>query len=373
MPNSINCILIVDADNNFSNFIRDSFQKIGWDVHIANDGHHAIQNIHQYLPDIILLDTELPVRDGITTCRIIKNDISLPRYFPIIMMTASYDRNKIVKSIESGCDDFILKPFKFEVLFNKVKHLVEFYHGNYLMKDEETLDSCEKEEEEEIIIYAKQVIEQAFLNAFHAKLIDYSAIQNTVKKMITILHRENILPLAFKMKSHNDYSYTHSINVSSLCMTFVHHLGWNDTELQTIGEGAFLHDIGMTGIDLQIYMKPEKLTDTEFSEIKKHPLYGKEILAKQNIEELIQRTVLEHHERIDGSGYPHQLRGKKLSKYGKLVSIVDVYDALTTDRCYRKAVDSKKAIQIMSELPNQFDTKYFLEFSHLVNAKTLGK
>ena len=367
MTSSQNSVLIVDSDNDFRNSLCDSFQKIGWIVNTANDGRQAIQSMNRYLPDIILMNTKLQVRDGITTCCIIKNDVTAPRIFPIIMMTDSTDKNLIIKSIDSGCDDFILKPFQFDVLLNKVKSLVDFY------QKKEGIGSQISEDEVEIIIQARQVIQKAFSNALRGELIDYSVIHNVVNKMVEILHKENNLPLAFKMKSYNDYTYIHSINVASLCMSFAYHLKWDDIELQIIGEGGFLHDIGKTLIDLKILMKPGKLTDTEFSEMKKHPLHGKDILVKQDIQDKVQKVVTEHHECIDGSGYPNKLRGEQFSKYGKLTAIVDVYDALTTDRCYQKAVDSEEAIHTMSNLSGKFDPELFQEFAHLVNSETIGK
>ena len=368
MASLSNSILIVDADNDFSSSLSNSFQKTGWVVHTAMDGLQAVQYTHTYLPDIIIMNTELPVRDGITTCSIIKNDVKIPGYFPVIMMNDSPDRSLIMKSIDAGCDDFILKPFKFSALLDKVNNLVEFFD------DQEIVESQKGIDEVEIIAYFRQVVERIFTNTIQGKLIDYPPIKKIVTRMISILHKENNLPLVFKIKSYNDYTYVHSMNVASLSMSFAYHLKWNDIDLQIVGEGALLHDIGTSLIGLKILMKPDKLTDTEFSEMKKHPLHGKNILAKQlDIQDKAEMVVTEHHERVDGSGYPKKLRAGQISKYGKLVAIVDVYDALTTDKSYKKAVDSVEAIKIMSDLSGQFEPEYIEEFANLVNSETIGK
>lgn len=369
MATSPNSVLIVDADKESRNALVGYFEKLDWEVYTAADGRNAIQLMHRNNPDIILMDTVLPGRDGITTCRLIRSDVSVPRHFPIIMMTASPDRTQIVKAVSAGCDDFIIKPFKFEALLEKVKELVEFHHKKVVA--EETPQ--EEEKEAEIIIYSRNMVEKAFSNAMHGKLVDYPVIEKTVNKMVEIVHNEKNLPMAFKMKSYNDYTYIHSVNVASLCMSFAYHLKWNDSDLQIIGEGGFLHDIGKTKVDLRILLKPDKLTDDEFVEMKKHPLQGKDIAFQQDVKPEIQHVISEHHERMDGSGYPNKLQNGNISKLGRVAAIIDVYDALTTDRCYHKGIDSNIAIERMSSWKGHFDPKYFDFFSDLVSNETIGK
>lgn len=362
-------IIVATSSEELKTFLRDAFQKIGWVVHGAKDGLKSLQLVRKHDPDIIVMDIEMPVRDGITACRIIKNDLALGKNYPVILMGDSPDRKKIIRAIESGCDDFIIKPFNFDVLFSKVSSFVAFYQKKEKTKEDEFVN----QEEAEIVIYSKQVIEKTFSNAMHGKLFDYQVVQNVVTKMKAILHNEKTLPMAFKMKSYHDYTYIHSINVASLCMSFAFHLKWGDSDLQLIGEGGFLHDLGKTKVDLKILMKPEKLTVEEFLEMKKHPVYAKDLLVNKNINEEIMKVPLEHHEHIDGNGYPNKLHDKQISKYGKLAAIVDVYDALTTDRCYHKGIDSTEAVDVMAKVEGQFDPDFFDVFRHLIRSETLGK
>ncbi|HJP17342.1 MAG TPA: response regulator [Nitrospinota bacterium] len=370
MVSSANRVLIVDADKESRDTLAVHFEKSGWIVSIAKDGRQATQVINRDEPNIVIMDIVLPLRDGITTCSLIRKDLSIINYFPIIMMTSSPDRKKIVRAIDAGCDDFIVKPFKFDALLNKVKELVDFQRKK--VKEEEKPDE-EADKEDEIIVYSKQMVEKAFSNAMHGKLVDYPVIKKTTTKMVEIVHKEKTLPLAFKMRSYNDYTYIHSVNVAALCMSFAYHLKWNDLDLQIVGEGGFLHDIGKTQVDLKILLKPDKLTDDEFSEMKKHPEMGTAIASKQNIEPDILKVIVEHHERDDGKGYPNKLANAQMSKYGKLSAIVDVYDALTTDRCYHKGIDSEVAIERMSSWKGHFDPGYFEKFSSLISTETIGK
>ncbi len=368
---SANRILIVDADKESRDTLSTHFEKVGWVVSTAKDGRQATQVINRDHPHIILMDIVLPVRDGITTCSLIRKDISISHYFPIIMMTASPDRKQIVRAIDAGCDDFIVKPFKFDALFNKVKELVEFQRKK--KKEEKSPDDRAVKKEAEIIVYSRKMVEKAFSNAMHGKLVNYPVIKSTTNKMVEIIHKENTLPLAFKMRSYSDYTYVHSVNVASLCMSFAYHLKWNDSDLQILGEGGFLHDIGKTQVSLKILLKPDKLTDEEFVEMKKHPEQGKVIAAKQNIDPEIMKVIIEHHERLDGTGYPNNLSNVGISKFGKLAAIIDVYDALTTDRCYHEGIESDEAIERMSTWQGYFDPKFFEIFAGLVSAETIGK
>lgn len=374
MPVLTKRILIVDDDLNFSDILSDFFLKKGWAVFTAKNGQLAVSSIHANDPDIILMNVDLPVRDGITTCNLLRRDIAMARQYPIIMMAAFPDKKKIVKSIDAGCDDFIIKPFKFDVLINKIEKITEFYHKKInIQKQEGEPDYKDEEQEAEIIVYSRNAIKKIFSNTMNDRRIEYPVVQKVVDNMVKILHRENNLPMAFKMKSYNDYIYIHSINVASLSMSFAYHLKWEPSDLQIVGEGGFLHDVGKTKIDLQILMKPDKLTDAEFSEMKKHPLLGRDILAKENVADEIQKIALEHHERINGSGYPNHLSGEQISKFGKLAAIIDAYDALTTDRCFQGGVDSLGAIKIMSESAGQFDPILFDKFTDLIKNETIGK
>jgi len=366
-------ILIGDNDHKSRALLSDAFQKKGWIVHSVRNGRDATHLARNFSPDMILLNISMPIRDGFSTCRILRNDITITKIFPVILMGNSPDRKLIIKAIEAGCDDFVLKPIKFEVLLAKVEKLVQFYQRQEKNEEKESTGYQKGENESEIIVYTKKAIQSIFSNVMRGESIDYPGVQEVVSTMIETLHKTNNIPMAIKIKSHNEYIYNHSVNVASLCMSFAYHLQWNDNDLQILGEGGLLHDLGKAKIDLKILLKPEKLSDAEFSEMMKHPLFAKEILTKQNIKKEVQKVAIEHHERIDASGYPHKLHNEKISKYGKLAAIVDTYDAMTTDRCYRKAIETGEAIREMSRLSGKFDPELFDKFNTMLSNKTIGK
>lgn len=159
------------------------------------------------------------------------------------------------------------------------------------------------------------------------------------------------------IKSMDSYTYQHSVNVCVLAIAVGVELGLNQYQLNDLAVGALIHDIGKTVIPMDILMKPDKLTEDEFEMIKEHSALGYEYL-KQNIMicGLAKQIVYQHHERVDGKGYPRGIAGDRIHKYSKIVAICDVYDALTSDRVYKTASSPGFALEyIMSNAGTQFD------------------
>ncbi len=167
-----------------------------------------------------------------------------------------------------------------------------------------------------------------------------------------------------KIAIHEYYTYTHSVNVAAVGTLFGKYLGLGDKELRLICSGILLHDIGKTRIRTDIINKKGKLTKREFEEIKKHPELGVEVLEEAGITVDEERLItLQHHEDEDGGGYPYGLKKDEIHLYGKIVRIIDIYDAITTNRSYAGARRPFSALKEMQEkMSHCFDTELFLEY-----------
>ncbi len=163
---------------------------------------------------------------------------------------------------------------------------------------------------------------------------------------------------------HEYYTYTHSVNVAAVGTLFGKYLGLGDKELRLICSGILLHDIGKTRVSTDIINKKGKLTKEEFEEVKKHPELGVEVLEEAGITvDEIRLIILQHHEDYDGGGYPYGLKKDEINLYGKIVRIIDVYDAITTNRSYAGAKRPFSALKEMQEkMSHCFDTELFLAF-----------
>jgi putative nucleotidyltransferase with HDIG domain len=179
---------------------------------------------------------------------------------------------------------------------------------------------------------------------------------------------EAFLNLA-RLKTKDDYTYMHSIAVCALMIALGKQLGLGSAELQTAGLAGLLHDVGKMLIPEEILNKPGKLTDEEFEIIKQHPHKGWEILkGSPDISATILDVCLHHHERVDGTGYPGRITGDPLTQLSRMGAVCDVYDALTSDRCYKRGWEPAEAIRKMAEWRNGlFDERIFQAF-----VKTIG-
>jgi putative nucleotidyltransferase with HDIG domain len=149
------------------------------------------------------------------------------------------------------------------------------------------------------------------------------------------------------IESSDTYTHGHSERVATYAKALASAMGLDETELQTIRVGAYLHDLGKVRIPHEILNKPGRLTNEEFDEMKRHPEYGIELLASVEFPWDIRPIIRSHHEKLDGSGYPDRLRGDEIPLTAQLICIVDVYDALTTTRSYRGAMSHQAAVEEM--------------------------
>jgi len=166
--------------------------------------------------------------------------------------------------------------------------------------------------------------------------------------------------------SHDYYTYTHSVNVGVLAVSLSKALFEKSRahDLRELGAGFFLHDLGKVRVDINIINKPGKLTEEEMNQMKKHPNAGYKILHETGqLTEECGKIVLQHHERYDGTGYPQGLRGKEIHIYGRICSMADVFDALTTERPYRNKLDPFQALMVMKkEMLHHFQQDLFEQF-----------
>lgn len=172
-----------------------------------------------------------------------------------------------------------------------------------------------------------------------------------------------VFDMLHNMRQFDDLTYAHSLNVALICNVFAHWLSMSEEEIKLATACGMLHDIGKLKIDDAIIKKPGKLTDEEYRQIKSHPVEGYKILLNQDINPHIKNAALMHHEKCDGSGYPLKLTSEKIDKYAKLVSIADVYDAMTSARVYRGALCPFKVIEIFeNEGLHKYDITYIMTF-----------
>jgi len=228
---------------------------------------------------------------------------------------------------------------------------------------------------EEIVLEAKQLVKETMVNTSITTSIDGKKLMEIVDKLIEgILANEDIIATLCDIRSLDDYTFSHSVNVCIYSLVIGIGMGYVGDSLRELGIGSMLHDIGKVKIPQHILQKPGRLTVDEFDEIKKHTIYGSVILKDAHgINMTASLIALSHHERSDGSGYPHHLKNDNIYKAARIVAVSDVYDALTTDRVYRnKLMHHEVADYITSLASHHFDQKVVDTFIRYVAYYPVG-
>jgi len=304
-----------------------------------DSGERLLKVLEKNIPDLILLDVEMPEMDGYETIKAIKSKKET-EHIPVIFLTAKSNSDSELEGLSLGAIDYITKPFSPPLLLKRIEvHLLVESQKLELIKYNDHLQEI-VEEKTKSVIKLKDVILKTMIELVERR--DYTTgghIERTTYYLGILLKA---------MQEHD----LQKEKISS----------WN---LNLMLRSAQLHDLGKIAIKDNILQKPGKLTDEEFEEIKKHTVVGKEIIEKikKNSEE---GTFLEHaeifaathHEKWDGSGYPKGLKGEEIPLQGRLLAIADVYDALVSERPYKKGLPHEKAVDIIKESKGtHFDPK----------------
>ncbi len=216
---------------------------------------------------------------------------------------------------------------------------------------------------------AKAAVVQMFSDARMGQAIVLEHVTELVQEISdSVLRHPNALISLARLKTSDEYTYMHSVAVCALMIAMARQLGLSEEHVREAGEAGLLHDIGKMAIPDAILNKPGKLTDAEFGTMRSHPEAGARMLLDcRQISALVLDVCLHHHEKFDGSGYPHRLAGEQISLFARMGAVCDVYDAITSDRPYKKGWDPAEAIRKMAEWKGHFDPQLFQAF-----VKSLG-
>jgi putative nucleotidyltransferase with HDIG domain len=228
----------------------------------------------------------------------------------------------------------------------------------------------------EVYRNAKGLVETAMHDVRLGRAINSEGVSRLVAGMVdSILRNADALVSLSRLKSFDEYTFFHSVNTSILALALGRRLGFSPEVLHLLGSGTLLHDIGKTKIPLDILNKPGRFEPHEFEIMKQHALRGVEVLsATTGFQEEVVRPALEHHERVDGTGYPFGRNRSELTPFGLIASVVDIYDAMTSDRCYHKGMPAHRVLQHLYSLgqDGHLDSKFVQQFIQCVGVYPVG-
>lgn len=256
---------------------------------------------------------------------------------------------------------------------NKLKELSVFY----VYVEDDRLDDVMVEDERltELKQITMKSMSNIIKNIHRCSSKNLKESLNVVEDMIGyVIELGDVNKSLYDIQTYDNYTYVHSLDTCIMAAFLGMSTGLKEWELKELGIGAILHDVGKTRVSNKIVNKQGRLTEEEFNEIKKHTIYGGEILRKNiTIPDSVISIVEQHHERIDGKGYPYGLENGQISKFAKVVCICDVYDAVSNDRCYRKKFSPNDAYElILAGTGTSFDPNMIRYFKNTFAIYPLG-
>lgn len=313
-------ILIVDDNPSNIDVLSELLQE--YQRRVAIDGPTALRLVEARPPDLVLLDVMMPKMDGFEVCRRLQSNPSTSE-IPVIFITGLGDERNETLGFEVGGVDYITKPFNAKVVRARVQTHLELKAG----RDRLRTENSRLEER----VGARTAELHAALAGLHKSAID------------------TVFRLGLAAEYRDDDTGQHVLRMANYAVAVARELGWSGDALERLLHAAPMHDIGKIGIPDSILKKPGPLDSAEWEVIKRHPVIGARILSGSSSEviELAEVVALTHHEKWDGSGYPHGLSGEAIPMVGRIVAICDVFDALTMRRPYKKAFPVADSLAII--------------------------
>lgn len=329
-------ILIVDDEESVVRALKKFLERAGYQsVHGTSDSSEVLEICGEVEPDLIICDLHMPGLSGFDVLEMSKALPFLIEPIPIIVLTGEQGHEARLKALRMGASDYIVKPFDMEVVArvkNTLKHRM----------------------------LSKKIHEQNLL-------LEDRVRERTAK--LKSAQVEIVRRLGLAAEYRDDDTGEHVVRICEYTRVMAEGLGESEREAHRLGLAAKLHDIGKLGIPDSILLKPGKLTDEEFDVIKTHTLIGAQILsgADSKLLQLAELIALSHHEKWNGNGYPHGLKQEEIPLPARLVAVVDVFDAVTSKRPYKKAFPIEEALDLLKkERGKHFDPQMIdLFFSQL--------
>lgn len=323
-------ILIVDDEEPNRELLAAMLESLGHESEVARNGFEAIEKLTPDI-DLVLLDAMMPGIDGFDVVRSIRGRPGVED-IPVIMVTALTSKEDRLRAVEAGANDFISKPIdKTEIRVRTAS----------MLKMKEAQDAIKRHQAvlEETVEKRTAALRQALAELDKAQQKTYAAHLDTIQR----------LAVAAEFKDKDTAS--HIQRMSYYCSLLAQKINLPPGEVEIIHRASPMHDVGKIGIPDNIILKPGKLTGEEWEIMKQHTSIGARILngSSSDLLQAGEIIALSHHERWDGGGYPNALAGKNIPLWGRICTVADVFDALTSERPYKKAFTNEKALEILKE------------------------
>ncbi len=302
--------------------LAEVLQTEGYATATAEDGQVALDSFSRVRPDLVLVDAMMPHMNGYEVCKRLKHDPKT-RLTPVVMVTSMSDTKDRVRGLKAGADDILAKPVDRTELLARVR-----------------------------------------------SLLNQKAYTDELERAESVL-----CALALSIEGKDPYTEGHCERLSHYSVELGKRMGLPEEQLVALRRAGIVHDIGKVAVPDAVLLKPGRLTSQEMDIIRQHPIVGERICAPLNSFRGVLPIIRHHHEKLDGTGYPDGLRGEAIPLGARILTIVDVFDALTTERPYKSALSREDALQVMQDEVNRgwWDREIFDSFAAIAPAGPMTK
>jgi putative two-component system response regulator len=312
---------IIVADDEAANreLMEELLSNEGYNVVTVSDGNSALLEMSCVQTDVVILDVLMPGMNGLEVCEKIKANPDT-YLVPIILITSLSDKQDRINGIRVGADDFLTRPVDRTELLARVQSLMKL-----------KLRTDELERAESVLF-----------------------------------------TLARSIEGKDPYTHGHCERLADLSTRLAERVGLPEEQITALRRGGVVHDIGKIAVPDAVLLKPGRLSEEEWEVMREHPIVGERICAPLKSFRTVLPIIRHHHERFDGSGYPDGIQGEAIPIAARVLQLVDVYDALTTERPYKRAFSRDEALQTMREevAKGWWDPALFVEFEGLIRQDT---
>jgi len=302
------------------------------------DAHRALQALRVVQPSVLLVDDEVPPVGGLDFVQVLRRDNSLAD-LPVLLFLRADDHGA---GLQAGAQACLIKPYRRSILVQTISSLVNIgLQGKW-----EALPDPQRVALKGTI----EVFNTISDDIANGEPIGFSTVSKACSPLVEAVNKKDFKAMMAGVKDHDNYSYAHSLRVATLLTLFGNTIGLSAEDQLLLASGGLLHDVGKMTIPHEVLNKPGRLSPDEWVVMRNHvPASIRYLRCCEDLPKPIMVIAEQHHEKLDGSGYPHGLAGSELNQLARMAAIVDVFSALTDRRVYKPPMDPEQALVIMTE------------------------